>query len=579
MIAHWFGAVSLLAAMLASPVCARDQLSASALLSGKLEGPVEMTALARPQDAEPASVAFNGRLVLIGPLSTQGFEVVHNSGVELAQHRGIRTLPPFDFSFITDGEALIPTKRGAIAGPHPDWEWVLEPGALWREAGDKGYSRASLPFALMERNANCLHNGVLSFLVGPGGRVSPVYFQISSETCAYFKFNAWGLVKARYVQGQVADASKVRSDYRAEIDHRLPVRPLADLVRAHPSLLADRLALTQPKDGDPPSLFGLVVDGVNYTGACETRAGPYPYCDVLDLPSYSTAKSVAGAVGLMRLEALWPGARKAMIADYVPDCAASGWQGVTFEDMLNMASGHYRSRAYEADEDAPDYAPFFAAETHADKIAFSCRRYPRRADPGTVWVYRTADSYILGAAMQAFVQRRLGQNKDLYGDVLAGPLWRTLGLSPVVMQSRRTRDKARQIFTGYGLIFHRDDIARLARWVSVEGGRLAGRPALDPGLLDRALQRKGVAQGFEAGSQRFRYADGFWAEDIGPLLKCPHQIWTPFMSGYGGISVVMFPDGVQYYYFGDSGVFDWTPAAAEIDKLSPLCLNTQGPND
>jgi len=564
-------AIAALTCLIASPAFARDQLSADTLLGGKIAGSVQMDALARPLDAMEAPAPFSGRLDLIGPRDAKGFEVIHNTEVDLKAHPAIRTLPAFDFAFVQAGDALIPVRRGPVAGAHPDWEWVLEPGAVWREAGDRGYSRASIPFALEERNANCLHNGVLSFLFKSGGQVSDVYFQISSETCAYFKFDAWGVMKARYVPGPVAHAAEIQAAYHAELAHRLPVRPIADLVRAHPELSAEAFALAKPKDGDPPTLYGLVFDGVNYTGGCETRAGPYPYCDVLDLPSYSTAKSVVGAVGLMRIEALWPGARRAMIADYVPDCAASGWQGVTFEDALNMASGHYRSAGYEADEDAPDYAPFFDTEQHAAKIAFSCRHYLRQADPGAVWVYRTADSYILGTAMQAFVRQRLGADRDLYTDILVGQLWRPLGLSPALMDSRRTRDQDRQIFTGYGLVYHRDDIARLAHWLGTGQGRIAGRPMLDPALLDRALQRQAAPQGLQAGAAKFRYADGFWAEDIGPVLKCAHAVWVPFMSGFGGISVVLLPDGVQYYDFGDSNVFDWTPAAVAIDKLRPMC--------
>ncbi len=36
-------------------------------------------------------------------------------------------------------------------------------------AEDGGYSRASLPFTLEERNANCMHNGVLTFLFKSDG--------------------------------------------------------------------------------------------------------------------------------------------------------------------------------------------------------------------------------------------------------------------------------------------------------------------------------------------------------------------------------------------------------------------------
>ena len=43
------------------------------------------------------------------------------------------------------------------------------------------------------------------------------------------------------------------------------------------------------------------------------------------------------------------------------------------------------------------------------------------------------------------------------------------------------------------------------------------------------------------------------------------------MSGFGGISVVLLPGGVTYYYFGDSGVFDWAPAALEAGRIRDMC--------
>ena len=53
--------------------------------------------------------------------------------------------------------------------------------------------------------------------------------------------------------------------------------------------------------------YGFVIGGVHYAGGCETRHGTYPFCDVMDLPSYSLAKSIVGGIGLMRLELLYPG--------------------------------------------------------------------------------------------------------------------------------------------------------------------------------------------------------------------------------------------------------------------------------
>ena len=54
------------------------------------------------------------------------------------------------------------------------------------------------PFALVEINANCVHNGVLGFLYRADGRISKAAYQVSSETCAYFKADLWGLLIASY---------------------------------------------------------------------------------------------------------------------------------------------------------------------------------------------------------------------------------------------------------------------------------------------------------------------------------------------------------------------------------------------
>jgi hypothetical protein len=478
------------------------------------------------------------------------------------------TLPPFDFAFLQDGPDLLPVRRGVIVGEHPAWDWVLEPGRVWREADDRGWLRAAVPFALQERNANCLHNGVLTFLFKPDGSVSRVALEIASETCAYLKFDAWATVPARLTPAAVPDADAILAAWRDEVAARLPVRPLAELARLRPDLNLAAFALTAPTDGDPPTAYGLVVDGVHYASACQTRQGDYPFCDVLDLPSYSTAKSIVGGVGLMRLEALHPGSALALIRDHVPACArGDDWAGVTLADALDMATGVYGSTAFEADENAPAGQVFFDVEDSAAKAAYACGHFHRRAAPGTTFVYRTADTYLLGTAMSDIL-RRAGEG-DLYDDLIA-PLWRALRLSPTIMDTRRTYDAARQPFTGWGLTYHRDDILRIAGWLR-DGAVIDGRPMLDQGLLAAALQRDPAHPGLPAGGAAYRYKAGFWARDISGPLGCSRPVWAPFMSGFGGISVVLLPGGVTYYSFGDGGVFDWAPAAVEAARIKDMC--------
>lgn len=547
----------------------RAALTLESLTTGPgLTAPVDLSAFRAPSDADAPEGRFAARLALDLTGVTLGMTVVRDETGDTAAERAARiALPAFDVLFVRDGADLIPVRRGLIVGDHPAWDWVIEPGRVWREAADQGWLRAAVPFALQERNANCLHNGVLTFLFKPDGSVSRVAMEIASETCAYLKFDAWATAPARLTPTAVAEADAVISAWRAEVAARLPVRPLDQLARLRPDVNLAAFSLSAPNDGDPPTAFGLVVDGVHYASACQTRHGDNPYCEVLDLPSYSTAKSIVGGVGLMRLEALHPGSAGAMIRDHVPPCARDAWSDVTLAHTLDMASGLYGSPVFEADENAPAGQIFFDVEDHAAKAAFACGQYPRRTRPGTLFVYRTADTYLLGTAM-ADILRRAGEG-DLYDDLVA-PLWRALGLGQTIMGTRRTYDATRQPFTGWGLTYHRDDILRIARWLD-EGGVIDGRPMLDPTLLAAALQKDPAQSGLPAGGPTYRYKGGFWARNIGDALGCARPVWTPFMSGYGGISVVLLPGGVTYYYFGDSGVYDWAPAAVEAGRIRDLC--------
>jgi hypothetical protein len=43
------------------------------------------------------------------------------------------------------------------------------------------------------------------------------------------------------------------------------------------------------------------------------------------------------------------------------------------------------------------------------------------------------------------------------------------------------------------------------------------------------------------------------------------------MSGFGGNTVLLLPDGVTYYIFSDGNEFFWYDAVNEINKIAPLC--------
>jgi hypothetical protein len=528
-----------------------------------------MEAFAPPPDALPPTNHFEGRLTLLGEREGLHFSTIEDQyGYARMAGGAAHHLPAFDYSLLQVGNALVPVRRGPIPNADPLSEFVLEPGIVWNEAADKGFTRAAIPFSLEEKNANCLHNGVMTFLFRSDGSISDMDFAIASETCLYFKFDMWGRYAALYTPEHIADAGSIAAAYAREVAARLPTRPLSELAIRYPGV--DTKAFG---DVDNLTLTGVVVDGINYVGPCDTRLGVYPYCDVLDLPSYSVAKSIFAAVAMMRLKLADPSVTEERIAQYVPECAREGtWSDVTFGNMLDLASGHYNSLINQKDEDAPDIEPFFDALDHKGHIQFACSHYPRKADPGTVWVYHTTDTYALGTALNALLKEKAGPSTDIYRDVV-DPVWQALDLSPVIDVARRTYDAVAQPFTGWGLAFHRDDIARIADFLNNGDGRLRGRRMLDRHMLDAALQRIPSERGLTALDQTFRYHDGFWAWNVAQTIHCDHDVWVPFMSGYGGITVALLPNGLSYYYFSDGGTYKWAAAVVQADKIRPLCIH------
>lgn len=93
------------------------------------------------------------------------------------------------------------------------------------------------------------------------------------------------------------DASALIATFRQERASRMPTRPLSALATDYPGI--DVSAFASPADVNPANLttFGLVANGVHYLGGCDTRAGPYPFCEALLVPSYSLAKSLVGGLG------------------------------------------------------------------------------------------------------------------------------------------------------------------------------------------------------------------------------------------------------------------------------------------
>ncbi len=545
---------------------ARSLLAYEALMNGfDATSPVDESALTPPPDVDLPIHVFEGRLELLDEQYGGGMEVLRG---ELGAEYGY--LPEFDFEFVQSDGHLVPVQRGLIIADHPVWNILLEPGRAWQEAGDGGYSRASIPFTLVPKGGNSSFNGTLTFLFDDQ-HVSKVWYQVTQETSSYTRINLWGLLDASYHPGSVAGAEQIRKDFSAELAARMPVKPIQALAEDYPGV--DVSAFGQGITPEHMTWYGLVVDGVNYIGGCQTRFGLYPYCEAMRAASFSTSKSAFVSLALMRLAQKYdPAIADLLIKDYISEYAASpgDWEQVTFNNTLDMSTGNYISSGFMVDDTSEKMGEFFGAQPYAERIkaAFSA---PHQVEPGTRWVYRTSDTFILTRSMHNYLQAKEGPNADIFQFVV-DEIYRPLGLGPGAYTTMRTADDdwQGQAEGGYGLWWTPDDIAKIGTFLIRDSGKINGEQVLCPDLLATTLQQDPNDRGLMIGNQS-SYNNAFWATHYTEANGFACEFWVTEMQGVSGNVVALFPNGVTYYYFSDNQEFTWDEALHEVDKIAPLC--------
>lgn len=539
---------------------ARTELTYATLQTVGNGALVDLSAFELPVNASNPSNIFEGSLIFTSLV--RGWSSVKDTYSSAAINNA-KKLPDFNYQFVQHGTHLIPVKRGLQVTTHNLWQLILEPGRVWNEDGDNGYSRASLPFSLQEYGANCTHNGVMTFLFKSDGTTSSIAYEIASETCEYYQFNLYGLLTANYSPTTIGAAGQIKSDYEIEVANRIPTKPISDLAVDFPASAIDTNVIASEQSETNLSAFGVSYNGIHYTGGCETRYGRYPYCDVLSLPSYSLAKSIFTGVGLMATEQAFPGSKNLSVGDFVSSCPGSRWNDVTLENALDMATGNYTSSGFQVDEGSTAMSNgFFLTYTDSEKTNFACG-YLRQSSPGSGWVYHSSDSYLIAKSMDQIL------SQDSYGWLVAS-LYKPLGISPVMNESVRTFDATAQSMGGYGLTLHRDDIVKLAEFLNNDNGQINGQQKLDLGMVNNVLQKTSY-HGLNAGSIYDWYDNGFWIWKADEALGCNNDLYIPYMSGFGGISVVLLPNNMVYYFFSDNNEHLFVNTIVELNKIGSFC--------
>jgi len=553
----------------------RTLLTYSDLTTGSSTAPVDDSAFALPANAAMPDYLFEGRLELLNEATSGGFTEIRDDFLYTNNNDSPRKhLPEFSFEFVQNGSHLIPAQQGLVYTGHSNWNIIIGPGRAWKENSDNGYSRAAFPFALVQRNANCTHNGVMTFLFNSNS-ISKVRYQVTQETCVYFKFNNWGQLNGTYTPYAVTNSATLKANHATEVGNRLPTKPISALASDFPGSGVDVSQFGSGITAQHMTFYGVIINGTNYVSGCTTRFGTYAFCENMRAPSYSTAKSAFASVALMRLgQKYGTGVYNLLIKDYVPEYSAAPgtWTTVNFNHTIDMATGNYRLAGYESDEAGSYMETFFLAEPYADKIT-AAFNFPNKKFPNQLWVYHSSDTFILARAMNNYLQTQEGSGADIF-NMVNNEVYAAIKLSAGVSTIRTDNGTTGKPFGGYGLFWNRDDIAKVAKLLNNDNGMANGTQLLQSAMLQDSMQKDATDRGIDTtGTPVFKYNNAFWAKNMTPseFPQYSCSFYIPFMSGYGGITVAMAPNGATYYYFSDNEEFSWYNGINETNKLSPMC--------
>ena len=490
------------------------------------------TAAFAPANTAPTINTFEGNLVIAGtPVFSKNYGLTGNLPT------GYTVWPNFDYAFVQDGNRLIPVDRGHGFIGNGAWSITAGVGAVWDEADDNGYTRASFPYTIKQNNANCEANGLATFLFKDDGSISNVQVQNVAETCVFYGFEFYGTLAGTYNKHTVTNKTQVIADRNSEEASFLPTKPLSELAVDYPGVdLANYGYAIAPEDLNG---YSILVNGTSYIDGCTTRYGDHPYCSDKTIGVYSFTKSMHAFMVVAALEKQYPGFKNQLIKDLVPECSDSRWNGVTVEHALDMATGNYTSNRYEVDEGSSAIVNgFFDQSARVQRADFSCNGWPQKVTPGTYSVYHTTDTELVAYAAAKFANNKLGGSAEAFNDILV-PIYNAIGLSQYIHGIQRTSDSF-DAWGGYGLSVTLNDVVLMNKYIRDQG---VSGSLLDPTMVNEVLS--GSSQGLYANLSNFNYDNGFWRYHVGAatdMSACGADTQVPLMSGYGGHTAIILPE-------------------------------------
>jgi len=203
------------------------------------------------------------------------------------------------------------------------------------------------------------------------------------------------------------------------------------------------------------------------------------YCADGRWTSFSVAKSIVATLVGAAIKDGFIGGVEDRIAGYLPGLAGSAYDDVTIRQLLTMTSGVEWDETY--DDPAADVARFWAQtpEPDVDNMTAYMRKLKKAAATGSVWLYNTGETNLLGAALAAATGRTLSA-------YLAEKIWRPLSMerNAAWILAADGREVG-----GCCLSVSLRDFARFGQFI-LDGARIDGDPIVPEGWLRDATTKQ-----------------------------------------------------------------------------------------
>jgi hypothetical protein len=514
-------------------------------------------------ESGPALHRFAGSLVIKGgPLQTEPARLEP----EQILGKPLQDFPAIELELLSVDGHLVPTLKGLSNPRDPGqfWQFQADPGSVWSEPGDDGWSRASFPFMLTPIVEGDTWNGIATFLY-TDSEVSTLRYQVVQHSAPYLvetPFIAAGSLEMSYRPDPARDWHSQEQEIRSELADRLPIESW--------EALAEKVGEARLADFDegvmPEQVIssGLVLDNVVYAREFNTAAGPHPYPHGLRMGVWSVSKTLLGMVTALRLAQKY-GAEifDYRIADYVEvNAPHDGWSEVTFGDAINMATGiGAGSENLDPNNimdgyltaDIPEYMDWYMAPSAREMLNHVFMNPNHPWGPGEYARYRDRDIFVLSAALDSLYKRREGPSASVW-EMMVEEVYRPLGIRRMSTKFTTEEDgEAGVLFLAWALFMTVEDIARVSQLVQ-DGGVHQGQQLLHPGKLAEALYQDGQ-HGLPTGSSNAHgpgsYHMSVWHRAY--TTQSGRNITIPHASGYGGMIVDFLPNGMIAFRLKNGG--------------------------